>query len=294
MLKLIALLFIFTASNVYANFLGYSIRLGSPTISYGFASEEKNIEFEPNPLSDVTLSFIGPSYAFGLQFTGENEDDTELFESRFNDFLISYYSESLLVDIFFRSFEDFYVLDDKEEMIAANSADTVKGSSLGAQMVYYFKGSVFQLHGEIVLNPTTSWGYFTKLRFDHSNLEGSGTIIPTKYQNDFRSIADLETISNDSLEGQMGIAGMYAWDHFFINSFLMLGPSIDSFLLEGDKSTSKILVSPISEAFLGVAYYYGELQIGLRSLARLKVSDLNSVNYNQLSGTSYLYFQWLF
>jgi len=289
-----ALFLIIYTNNTFADWVGNSIRFGSPIVQSHFISKEREIIFEPNPLSEITLSFIGPSYAFGLQFAGENEDDGDLFDSGYSDFLISYYSKSYIIDLFYRSFEDFYVQDDRDEMIASGLADTIKGGLFGLQAVYYPEGDIFKIHGENVLDPQTGFAYFYKFRLQHQNIEGSDKLIPTKYQSDFLKIKDVKGFSADSIDTMIGMSGLYASESFYINSFLMLGPSYESYLIEQVSRDNISLISPVAEAFMGVAYYQKNFQLGYRVLLREKFSQINGVEFRDVMGTRYFYILMIF
>lgn len=290
---LIFIILIFPSMAV-ADWVGNTIEVGSPIIQKSFISKNKTLTFEPNPLSEVTLSFIGPQYAFGLRFTGENEDDGELFESNYSDFVISFYTSSYLVDIFYISFEDFYIQSDLEEMQASNQADTLEGSSFGLQLTYFEKGNIFEFFGARVFDPKTNYDFYLKLRFEHKTIQADNKIIPSKYQSDFSKMANVEAVTTDALDAGIGIAGLYAWDYFYINSYFMLGPSFEYMLIEENENREMSLISPVAEAFVGVAYYSKGFQLGYRSLARAKSSQINGIRHIDGQGSNYIYVLWIF
>lgn len=288
MLVRIFLILCLLSLNTFSQFVGTNLKYANPTYQFSFESDTEKIIMEPNPISEVSLMFLGPSYAFGLQFSDEKSEDKEFLESGYSDFLITYYAQGFVVDLFYREFKDFYVLGDLEEQTPSNK-QTIAGSELGVQVLFMQDQNIFEFHGDYVFSPKTTYDYFVKLRLSHSELSGEGQIIPLKYAEDFSKISQYEKWLVDSIEAQLGLSGLYAFDKIYINSYFSLGPSLEGHLVEGGQGKNLTLVSPVVEAFLGISYYLNSFQFGMRSQGRYKESDLNGIKHTQTYLSNYAY-----
>ncbi|MBD64284.1 MAG: hypothetical protein CME62_03705 [Halobacteriovoraceae bacterium] len=268
------------SSSVSAQFLGTGLKYTEPNYGHIFKNNQKEIRFEPNPQVEVAIQFIGPQYAFGLQFSAEKEEDEEFLESSYSDFVISYYSAQMLVDLFYRDFQDFYVLEDIDELSRSNP-ETLSGSDIGAEVLFMTEQNLFEFHGDFVFNPKTNYDYFYKFGFVHSEIGGDGSLIPDQYSEDFDQLSAIETLTTDAAMGQMGVSGLYTFSSFFVNGFISLGPRLESLLLEGAKKESIVLISPMVEGFAGISYFNKDLQIGLRTRIRSFESTIRDTRYSQ-------------
>ncbi len=282
--------------NTHAYWLGYNLRYGETRPSFNFTSDnDQGLKFEANPSNDVTLMFIGPQYSFGLQLSSEKEDDGEYLESSYSDFLITFFTQSYMAELYYSDFNDFYIQNDREEIITNQSQDLLNGSRIGVQTTFYLDGSkFFSIHGEYILAPETGVGSFYKFRFEHFELDSTNGFIPAKYQNDFKKIATVDSFQRDLIDLEVGTSAVYAWDKFFVNGYIMLGPIIESQLYQGDTKESEVLVTPAAEALIGAAYYNSGMQVGLRAKYFHHESQINGIKFSDIRQTAYLYFTYLF
>lgn len=292
---LILLLTFIIPHHAIANWVGTGLKFGEPKVQKSFKQENEEITFETNPLNELTLSFIGPQYSFGLQFTAEKNDDGEFLNSQYSDFIISFYSSSYIVDLYFNDFSDLYIQSDREEINNGNLKDTISGSSIGARTLFFLDGTNIQEnYGEYVLSPKTSMGLFYDFSVEHSILKSDDELVPQKYQSSFSKLNGIKSVTADSITTLVGASFLYAWEYIYINSYLKVGPNFDSQLIENDQKNSSFLVTPSGEAFLGIAYYDQQLQIGLRAKISQSLSQINGVEYKDAFGVGHAYILILF
>lgn len=295
MKNLLIIITFFLAQTSYAGLLGSSLQYGEPTTGVIFKSNEGEIKIEPNPTTELAITFLGPQYSFGMQFSSEKEDDGDTFESTYSTFKISVYSGAYIVDLYYNSFSDFYVLEDIESMTSSSAKESLSSSHIGAQgLVYLTETKIHEIHGEYVVFPKTGYGLFIKGKADHQEISAEKKLIPSKYASSFSAISDIKKINVDSLEILGGFSALYAWDSIYVQSKLMFGSSFENHILDGDEKTTRSMVAPVGGALLGLAYYQSDLQAGLRARLHQKNSSFNGIEYIEYTGAAYAFLTVLY
>ncbi len=293
--KFLALLILIYSNLSYSYWLGAEFRYGESAPSFKLSNEENSLTFNPNPINDFTLSMIGPNYSIGIQFVAEKEDDGEFLDSNYSDSKISFYTETYLASLSYTSFEDFYVLSDRDNLNDNKTDDTLSGTKLSLSTLFFLDGSkLHELHGESVLKPVNGYGYYLNLTFEHGEIRAGNNLVPASYENEFPELTGVESLSYDSIDTELGISGLYAWESFYINSFIQVGPTLSSQTIDGDEKITKSMVSPLGETMVGFAYYDSNLQIGVRGKMRIKRNQINGAYIDEEDQVAYGFLTYLF
>ena len=265
------ILSILSIKTCFAYDVGMLTKYGSSSEKYSFKSDEKQIHYEANPHTDIALIFLGDRYSFGLQYSIEDEDDGDHLESGKSNFSFTFFSDTFITEFYFNEFQDYYIQNDLDELNDTRSSEVLGGNTIGFSTLFYLDGTKIQsIHGDYILKPETGMGQFYNFVIEHAEMQSSDSLIPQKYQNKFDQLKNFKKLSIDSIQTQVGLSFLKAWDYIYLNSSLMLGPSFDSQMLVGDSKESKMMISAVGEAFFGLAYYNDEFQFGLRTRRSLK------------------------
>jgi hypothetical protein len=284
-----------------ASMLGLDIRLGSPSLDFTIANENKSLKFEPNPMNELTLGFLGDSFTFQLRMTyelGISADDEDSVRSTYGDYFVTLYGGNYVVDLYYQNYEGFYILEDGDEFTSAASAPQLNATNFGATFNMFFDDS-FRLpesFGEFVTKPKSNDSFLWGGNFNIHTLDGNETIIPTKYASFFPKINQLESVQIDSIDIAGGYSFLHAWESWYISFYLIGGFGAQNRLLinaDGEEiNEAQSFVR--GQGFFGLAYYNQTYQIGVRTLYNRINSQLDSYDYSHQRAVSYLYYLMVF
>ncbi len=291
---------LFLICNVRAEISGLDLRYGVPQFSFEIEGKDSTLKFEPNPLSEFTIGFLGDTFTFAIRFAVQNDydpDDKSQVDTSYSDYLFTAYSDRYIANLYYQSFQGFHVLEDQEDFEDGTKSPQLNSTNLGANFQYFVADdfSLFESHPLYVRKPKTNGSWILGGGINHQLIEGNKKIIPTKHADDFSKIADLEAVKLDSLILNFGYAFLYAWSEIFIGFDMTLSPAFQNKeLVYASETTYEQQTNLGGSGSFALAYYQPNYQFGVKSMYEHIVVEINSYNMTTIRSAAYLYFLYLF